>query len=477
MKIYNKFLYIVAICGMLATSSVLTSCEDDAPVGDGTFTIDGIDSENGDAIVLNVSKDGYGYNSNKNGLLTSACYTYTIRTEGHWKIIPKSEDVSWIRFIATEGDNASKFFFGVWPNEGFDTRTADFSISIDGKEYPGTFIHIEQAPTLPTFSLTNGTLYSIPDNGGSTTIDVTTNTGAVEYSIEYENPADGEWLKYNSKNSKAASLVFDADANKGAEERKAFVTISSKVRPELKATATVVQNTYMMIMFDTFSYLNYTTSQTIWLGTGQKAIEQWTGDALTSNPGWVGMLNGSQTISRTYGRKGYILLGNDGRIGTVASPEFTKIGEGTADVNVTFDCVGYVAESGTRDYSDLYIGVWGEGTIAEANEDLTVNYKQLGGTKTLRVYHLEVTNFPNQPAGIFPAGYDEWASGNAQLKFRVNGVNAQTRVILMGGYWEDQRTKNVFDSPDPVQNGITYRRNNKNNRLGIDNFKVVRITK
>lgn len=476
MKRYIKNIFSIVLCGLVACSA-LTACKDDDPKGDGTYSIDGVDTENGDAITLNITRLGKGYHANKDGLVVSDCYTYTIRTNGHWQILPKTEDATkWVRFLAMEGDNSSKIYFGVWPNEGFDVREADFSLIIDGKEQPNTFIHIEQDRTIPALSLTNGALYSLPDAGGNVVIDVTTNTGEVDYKIEYDDPADGNWLKFDESASKIASLVFTADANKNEDERKAYVTISSKLRPELSATATIVQNTYLLVLFDSFSYLSFGTSTNIWEGTSaQKAIEQWSADA--KSVGWIGMLNGTQTASRTYGRKGYILLGDGGRIGTVATPELAKIGEGTADVNVTFDCVGYVTETGTRDYSDLYIAVWGEGEIEGANENLTVNYKQLEGTKTLKVLHIDVENFPNRPVGIFPGEYDEWDSANAQLKLRVNGANAQTRLIFMGGYWENMRSKKEYDTPDPVINGVTFKRCKQNNRLGIDNVKIVRILK
>ena len=243
--------------------------------------------------------------------------------------------------------------------------------------------------------------------------------------------------------------------------------------PNLKERVEVVQNTYALVLIDDFGYASRTATTNIWDQTNALALENWTGTAAES--GWTGMLNGTQTISRVYACRGYILLGNGGRIGTAASPAFAALAEETSDVNVTLDCVGYVTEGGVRDYSDLYIGVWGPGTIDGATEDLAVNYKQLGGQTTLKVKHIEITNFPNMPVGVFPAGYNEWSSENARVSVRVNGATADTRIILMGGYWENLRSTNKYDSPDPVQNGVTYRRNNRNNRIGIDNFKVMRI--
>lgn len=473
---YKTRLMISAIMVLTLCGVTLTSCKDDDPVDNSYFSIDGIDTDAGDCIYITVGQPGKGAHKNLDGLQVTESYQYTIRTEAHWQIIPKSEDTSWIRFLSTEGDGSSKIIFGIWPNETFDPRTADFALVLDGVEQPHTFIHVEQAKKIPTFSIVGGNLVSIPDEGGAVSIEVESNTGDVDFTIEYPEDADSEWLKYNKKSSSATTLVFEATPNMGENEREVYVTVFSKAIPELSQKVTVVQNTFALLLFDDFSYLNYTTDTNIWNGTGAKAIEQWTGDA--ANSGWIGLLNGVQTASYVYGRKGYALLGNNGRIGTIASPAFTKIEEGgTADVAVTFDCVHYVAESGTHDYNDLYVGIWGSGEIEGADSDLTVNYKQLGGKKTLRVLHINVVNSPNLPVGIFPEGYNEWDSNNARISLRVNNATNETRVVLMGGYWEDQRKNNVFDSPDPVQNGVKFRRNNKNNRLGIDNFKATRILK
>lgn len=475
MNQYKSFLSVLALCGALLPGVVLTSCDDDDVAGDRTFAVEGIDTENGNCIELFVSQSGKGYHKNQDGLQLSSAYTYSIRTKSHWMIIPKTEDTSWIRFISTEGHGDSKFFFGVWPNTTFDTRIADFSLVLDGVEQPHTFIHIEQAPTLPTFSLEDGNLYAIPDTGGEVTVDITTNTGECGYEIEYPDKDVGEWLTFVADKSKPKSFVFSAQANSSADEREAYVTVYSKLFPDLKARVQIIQNTYALVMFEDFSILNATSSTQIWNQTNARPIEQWTGDAAAL--GWVGLHNGSRASSYVYACKGYIRLANDGYIGTVASPAFKKLGDKTADVNVTFDCVGYVSESGVRDYSDIYIGVWGPGTVEGANQELKMSYKELGGATTLSVRHIEVTNFPNVPVGVFPAGYDEWNSENARQQVRVNGVTAETRLIIMAGCWENKRSTNKYDSPDPVQNGVTYRRNNKNNRIGIDNFKVLQIIK
>lgn len=471
---YNFSCIAVAIL-MCATNALLTSCKDDSPEPDRIFSVDEVDTENGDFIRISATQAGKGYHKNMDGLVVSSSYAYTIRTSSHWRILPKDEDSSWVHFLSMEGDGDSRLFFGIWPNETFEKREANFTLVLDGREQPRTFIHIEQEPLVPTFSVTGGNLLTIPDTGGEATIAVVTNTGNVEFNIEYADNDDGDWLKYKKDASKGTNLVFSAEANSGENERIAYVIVSSAMFPDMKTKVTVVQNTSALLIFDDFSYLNFTSNMNIWNGTGERPIEQWSSDALSK--GWTGLFNGIQTASRVYGRMGYVLLGNGGRIGTLASPAFSGIGEDTADVEITFDCVGYVSESGTRDYSDLYIGVWGAGEIEGATEDLTVNYKQLGGSTTLKMKHIEITNFPNRPAGIFPEGYDEWDSANARVTLRVKGADSGTRIILIGGYWENARTKNSFDSPDPVQNGVTYRRNNRNNRLGIDNFKAIKVLK
>lgn len=473
MNRYKSILHAMAMCGMLLAGTVAVSCDDDDVVSDRTYSVDGIDTANGDCIELFVSRTGAGYHSSQDGLQINSAYSYAIRTNAHWMIVPKSEDTDWVRFLAMEGDRDSKFYFGVWPNTTFFTRVADFALVLDGVEQPHTFIHIEQAPSLPTFSLNAGS-FTIPDAGGDVVVSATTNTGECGFTVAYPEGTD-EWLTFVADKSKEASFVFTAGANSGEDERSAYVTIYSKLFPDMKERVEVVQNTYALILMDDFGYAASTATNKIWDQTGAKAIENWTGAAAAS--GWTGLQNGTQTVARVYACRSYMLLGNGGRIGTAASPALVALEGETSDVKVSFDCVGYVTEGGVRDYSDLYIGVWGPGTIEGETEDLTVNYKQLGGKTTLKVKHIEITNFPNVPVGVFPGGYDEWSSENARIDLRVNGATAETRIILMGGYWENLRTANKYDSPDPVQNGVTYRRNNKNNRLGIDNFKVIRIFK
>lgn len=472
----NKIIKNISALLLGCTVALLPlSCKEDEPTGPFSYSVDGVDSQNGECINIEVSQDGYGFHSNKDGLDYTACYTYTIRTEGKWQIIPKSENTSWVRFLSIEGENSSNIYFGVWPNDTFFEREADFAIAINGVEQPNILIHISQKRKKPTFNLAGGDIYTISGAGGTTKITATSNTGKISQRIEFADPADGEWLSFDAENSVDNELSFIATPNAGENERTAYVTLFSELIPEMTATVTVIQNSYAIILNEYFSVINFTSTPKLVDGTNAKAIENWTGGA--AELGWTGMLQGSQTASQVYGRCGYILLGGNGRSGAVASPAFTTIEEGTADVNVSLDCVGYVADSGTRDYSDLYIGLWGPGTIEGADTDIAVNFKQLGGASTMRVKQLEITNFANVPTGIFPDGYDEWNSDNARIQFKVLGATSETRVVLMGGYWEGARTKNTYDSPDPVQNGITYRRNNKNNRIGIDNFKAVRIIK
>lgn len=466
-----KTKYIIYAVLLLAILP-FASCKQETLKGDGSYGIDGISVVDGDCIDIHVAKEGYGFHKNLDGIITTECYSYTVRTEGKWKLIPKSENTSWVRFLSMEGEGDSKIYFGIAANSTFFVREAFFTISINGEEKPNTLIHITQDAVPTTFSLPMGSTYSINSSGGSTAVAVSTNTGASECKIEYPEGGDSGWLSFDEANSSTTEMVFKADANKGTEERYALVTINSKMVPKLKGTVKIIQNTAAMILFEDFALLNYTATSTIWDGTGEKGIESWS--TAQAARGWTGLLNGTQTASRCFGRKGYILLGNGGRIGTVASPALPQLGSDVTDLNISFDCIGYVSESGTRDYSDLYIGIWGPGQIEGANEDLTVNYKQLGGSTTLRVKHIEVTNFPNNPLGVFPEGYNEWDSANAEIKFKVTGATAETRIILMGGYWENLRSNNKFDDPDPVANGVTYRRNNRNNRLAIDNFKVIR---
>lgn len=470
----SRFKIIAVTCALLGGGFISSCGDDDKEPVERTYGVDGIDVENGDCIELFVAQPGQGISNQKDGILMSKCYNYTIRTGCHWMIVPKTEGAEeWVKFLSTEGDRDSQFWFAVKPNDGFFTRTADFSIVLDGVEQSKTFIHIEQAPTLPTLSLESN-IVNLPSEGGSIEVKPTTNTGVLDYTIEY---VDGDgWLKIDEEQAANGKYIFSAEKNNGEDEREAKVTFASRLFPEMKVTASLIQVSYTLVSFEDFSALNFTASTNIWESTGERPIEQWTGNAAAI--GWAGLLQGTRTASNVNGRKGFVVTGASGRSGAIMSPAFANLGEETSDVTVTFDCVGYVSNTGVRDYSDLYVAITGPGQLEGATEDLTVNFKQLGGSTVLKVNHIEVKNFPNLPVGVFPAGYDEWNSANARLTYRINGATAETRVILMGGYWENARNTNKYDNPDPVsETGVTYRRNNRNNRLGFDNFKVVRIVK
>lgn len=474
---YMNLLKTAAFCGaILLPIGFLSGCKEEAPIHE-EFSVDGIDSANGDYINISVGQAGKGVYKTNDGLIASDCYRYIVRTEANWKVIPKSADTSWITFMNDDGKGTSSFTFGIWANKGFDKREADFAIVLDGREQPGIFMHIEQAPTIPTFSVATGPYASVPSEGGEVAIQIDTNTGDTEYSIAYADPTDGDWLKFVTpapdEKVTANNFRFSADKNMNEEEREAIVTFWSKVKPELKSEVKVVQNTFALIFFDGFDYISRTKTTDIWDSDGELEIGSWAGEAATS--GWTGLKNGTQPAARVYGRRGYISLGGGNRIGTVASPALDI--DSPTDINVSFDCVAYVTKTGIHDYNDLYVAIWGPGEFADATEDLTVNYPALGGSTQLKVLHKVVTNCPNLPEGIFPTGYNEWDSKNAKISLRVNGATSETRIILIGGYWENARSVPKYDNPDPVQNGISYRRNYQNNRLGIDNFKVVRIIK
>ena len=234
-----------------------------------------------------------------------------------------------------------------------------------------------------------------------------------------------------------------------------------------------------MIMEDDFSWLNNPniTSSAVLHDTTKEGDNEFKTAKLTAygiqNPGWVQgvfVLNADHT-KRTYPdpdvdaevtsehifdhpyqsvwmRPGYLKLGKTGFAGAVIAPAMEKLGDRTADVEVTLQMCSYTsagseAKPGNKDATNVYVGIWDncDGEVEDAD------YEQEASSWIYDCKALNVTNYYPSKNLEYGADYDPWDKDLSMYKVVIKGAKANTRVyIFAGGFGREIENRDKDDN-------------------------------
>ena len=176
-------------------------------------------------------------------------------------------------------------------------------------------------------------------------------------------------------------------------------------------------------------------------------------------------------------RPGLLKIGYGGFGGALLTPEMEKLGERTADVEVTFQLCAASAADGTKDANDVYIGLWDHCPGEIDNAD----HEQLANQWYYECKALKITNYQNSDAKEYGENYDEWDKSISLYSVTVKGAKANTRVYMFfGPYGTGIKQNTTPTTIDIVINGQNKTFNYKptSNRIGLKGcwMKILKVT-
>ncbi len=268
-----------------------------------------------------------------------------------------------------------------------------------------------------------------------------------------------------------------------------------------------------MIYEDDFSWLNnpnLTTSATLH-DTSNENDNKFLPNVLTAkgiqNPGWsqgVFDLNAEHTqrlqpepgvepenffdhpYNTVWMRPGYLKIGYTNFAGAIIAPAMEKLGDRTADVEVTFQMCGYTskgsaAKPGNKDETNVYVGLW-DGCDGEMED---ADHEQLANQWYYECKALKVTNYYHSLNNEYGEDYDPWNKDISLYKVVVNGAKANTRLyIFAGGYGSEIANRDTNpDYPTSLVQTVNGEEKTFNfkpniNRIGLKGcwVKVLKVT-
>lgn len=177
-------------------------------------------------------------------------------------------------------------------------------------------------------------------------------------------------------------------------------------------------------------------------------------------------------------RPGLLKIGYGGFGGAIIAPAMEKLGDRTADVEVTFQMCAATAANGTKDANDVFVGLWdgSAGEIADADQEVMAN-QWYYDCKSIKV-----TNYQNSDAKEYGENYDEWDKNRSLYTVTVKGAKANTRLYLFFGLYGQGLKINApaVKTIDLVINGETktFPYKPESNRIGLKGcwMKVLKVT-
>lgn len=139
----------------------------------------------------------------------------------------------------------------------------------------------------------------------------------------------------------------------------------------------------------------------------------------------------SEVYNATYMRPGYLKFGYTNFAGAILTPELTKMGDRTGNIEVTFQLAGYTSAAGAKDAADVMVGLW-DNCAGEMDD---ADYEQVSNGWTYECKKFTVTNYFNSDAKEYGENHDPWNKDISLYTVKVNNVNSKTRLnIYFGGY-------------------------------------------
>ncbi len=432
---------LLALTVLCAMASLVSSCkdDDDAPVGDLYFNIEGY----ADYVVptKGISSSAYG-NGKK----------FVVRSNGHWEFVPVDEEASsWAKVYPMEGDDDGYIRIYAEQNLSPVQRVASYRVILDGVEQP-ELLTVRQNNSEPFLEVSAAQL-TLKRGGGEVSVAIDANVDW-DFSVEGENAANFTCEAVSQSELK----VVCANTNTSGADIKATLIVSGKGEfANLRHEISLVQ--LDATFFENFSWLKSEAGVLGWkVATGKKEIriDQWTAEE--KEHGWTSL------STWVYSRTGFVKFGKGGYGGDLASPCVKEI-TAPSNVTVSWNALGYGTASSVKDNEGIYyVAILGPGTITGCSEagtlGFTMPYKDDSGRDvTLKAVRFEFGEMAWMIPAIDSTGLEIWQYHTSLFSIDVEGMDGSSRVVFVAG---PSSLESLYKNP-----------NSHNSRMFLDNFKVV----
>ncbi|MGN1245923.1 MAG: hypothetical protein ACI4UN_04750 [Muribaculaceae bacterium] len=460
----NRFLSNLAgklcIAALAMSAMVVSSCDDDDNNFEGSpyFSIDGF-TEAGNDFIYEMD-----YKKVDTTSLTAA-KVFTVRSNRPWQIVASEAENGWCRVWPGVGEGDGLIRVSALENGSAIGREMIYNIIVEGMDTGRRFI-VKQKGSDP-YIRSSVVEVNIPRTGGSTTLLILAN-------VPYEKPvitdADGktvDWVTY----AETATNTFEVrvpGVNDTGDSRLAFFHMQGSGEYSNIAITVPIYQTYAIIT-DDFSWVPALDGSSVlgWDTTNENRYDLWIKNGMSQED-----FDAHKWVCRStwlYARPGFIKLGKTNYGGDVISPKMEELGEGTFDVQVQIQAVGYSSAGGTMDDRELLVGVLGDGEITEAHsmgaaevDDVTnIAYaNDKGGDMIIP----KMKRFTLTEAGTFlkardETGMDVWSCPDTKCVVTIKGATKNTQVVYIGGTY-GAALKNVGKGK---------------NRIFLDNYQVIQL--
>lgn len=403
MKIKNIILIGLAIVNITV---FFTACKgENVDSGDPYLNFDDVSG------VINVSQKGFSQSKRK---------TVYVRSNSSWKVaLENIADTAWLHFYIDEGVDDGHIEYWVDPNNTFKEREGKISFTVGNKVVNS--IDILQAPSVPSITA-KPTDFTVVPEGAQIALEVTAN---IDWSPSLS--TDASWAHITRVTNDSVFLTIDPNEE---DERTAVLTMSGTGKQaNVMAKVNITQKDQSLIFSDDFSWLKEGKVDYYYNFPEQK-YSVWTDKEKAA--GWTTFDEGT-----LFGGQGYIKFGKTNYFGDTESPKLFKLKKAT-DVTVSFQAIGYLSKSGTKDASTIKVAVLGPGEIDGSD----ISSVEVKGTQ-YRCVRFVTTVFPNSSNNEHGEGYDPWADSDSHFSFTITGATGETQLMFVGGeQWGSGKGKN-----------------------------------
>ena len=414
-----KALSLVALVALMACG--FASCSDDKnKSGDPYFSIEGVTDG-----VIELDMAAVDTTSLSDGV------KYTVRSNRSWKLVPQNEN-GWLRVFPLEGEDDGLLRISQLENSAPTKREVTYKVYLDGNDSGITYT-IRQKNSEPYMNATSSSV-QVAREGGEISVPVQTNVPFEATITE----TDAKWLGATVEDGVVKLTV---DYNVPGIERSATLHVQGTGEFSNLYLDIPVTQLGEVILYENFSWLVKSEAGVEypivgWLYDNALRIDKWS-DAEKAY-GWTSR-NGS-----AYAMQGFIKFGKTNVGGDVLSPALSKI-EGTRDIKVTFQAVGYAAGTGAVDDKEIYVGVIGGGKVVSVSGaegvttsvERTFTYADANGASMQieGMGHATLHEDGQFNKTLDPTGLKIWEEPFTWITVNIEGATAESQLVFVGGLY------------------------------------------
>ncbi len=382
----------------------------------------------------------------------SAAAKYTVRSNRSWKLVPQSEN-GWLRIFPLTGEDDGLLRVSQLENSKPSKREITYKVYLDGNDSGITYT-IRQKNSEPYMNATTSSV-QVAREGGEVSVPIQTNVPFEVSIVE----TDAKWIGATIDDG---VIKLTVDYNQPGAERSATLHVQGTGEfANLSLDIPVIQ-LGEVLLYENFSWLVKSAAGVEypiqgWIYDSCVRFDAWTQDEL--DHGWTSRSN------IAYAMQGFAKLGKTNVGGDIISPVLSKI-EGTRNIKVTFQAVGYSSAGGAVDDKEVYVGVIGggkvvsvegaEGVATSVESSYTYQDANKASMTIQGMGHATLHEDDQFNKTLDPTGLKIWEEPFTWITVNIEGATSQSQIVFVGGMF-NTGLKGVGQGK---------------NRLFIDNVKV-----